>query len=392
MPALMDALHGAAIDGSLPAWSAALERIADAFGAGSAYLQPCGGGTSWGPQGPIAIRADPAWGRSYVEYYGALDPVIPVLTSRFKPGEAVSGRQTIEPMALWRTEYGHDWCRPQGMVETALGLLTHDDLDPDGGWGALVLSRGRGAEPFDASELRRLKALLPHVRRAVEAGLRLGAVAAERDALAAALEHVASRAAMVLDARRRVVFASRAAEALLAGPGAPLERAADGTLGAPARAPARVHAEFQRLLAAAAGTLGGLRTGGSMRLPGMGASASGKAAHGTQAAALEVLPLGGAGGSRVGPKVLVLIEAPQRPPALPSVELCHDRFGLTPAEARAALLLAERGTGSKALARELGVSPATVRTHLQRVLEKTGMHSRAALVALLLHGRGGRPG
>ncbi|TNC46269.1 helix-turn-helix transcriptional regulator [Rubellimicrobium rubrum] len=69
-----------------------------------------------------------------------------------------------------------------------------------------------------------------------------------------------------------------------------------------------------------------------------------------------------------------------------SADALQARWGLTPAEAGVALLLARRGTGSKALARELGVSPTTVRTHLQHALEKTDTHSRAALVSLLLQG------
>lgn len=132
----------------------------------------------------------------------------------------------------------------------------------------------------------------------------------------------------------------------------------------------------------------------SMRLPGTVAPTSGEAAQAAQAAVvLETLPLGGVvGGSRGDPRVLVLVEIPWRPPALPSVESCRGRFGFTLAEVRVALLPAECGTGSKALARELGVSPTAVRTHLQRVLEKTGTHSRAALAALLLQGQSGRPG
>ena len=65
---------------------------------------------------------------------------------------------------------------------------------------------------------------------------------------------------------------------------------------------------------------------------------------------------------------------------------CHralqELFGLTPAEAS----LAARIPGSRglqALSDDLGLSLSTVRTHLQRVFEKTGTHRQAELVQLL---------
>jgi DNA-binding CsgD family transcriptional regulator len=68
---------------------------------------------------------------------------------------------------------------------------------------------------------------------------------------------------------------------------------------------------------------------------------------------------------------------------LPSAELIAQSFGLTPAEARVAALLA-RGSGIPAVAEVLGVSTNTVRTHAARVFEKTGTERQAELVAVLL--------
>ncbi len=147
------------------------------------------------------------------------------------------------------------------------------------------------------------------------------------------------------------------------------------------RAPAVVRAEVARLLAGAVGAEGRAREWGTARLPGT--------QPGAPALVVEVLPVG-ATRSLAGALALVLMDAvpvhATAPPPLPPVEALQERWGLTPAEAGVAGLLAKRGTGSKALARELGVSPATVRTHLQRVREKTGTHGQAALAALLLHG------
>lgn len=55
-------------------------------------------------------------------------------------------------------------------------------------------------------------------------------------------------------------------------------------------------------------------------------------------------------------------------------------FGLTVRERDILMMLAD-GTGQKAIAAELVLSPKTVATHIQRILAKLGVHSRAEAVA-----------
>jgi len=66
----------------------------------------------------------------------------------------------------------------------------------------------------------------------------------------------------------------------------------------------------------------------------------------------------------------------RRPGSPPS-----DVGGLTSRETEVLRLLA-RGLDQGAIARELGISPATVGTHIQRILTKLGVHSRTQAVAL----------
>lgn len=72
------------------------------------------------------------------------------------------------------------------------------------------------------------------------------------------------------------------------------------------------------------------------------------------------------------------------------VELANDAareralaMGLTPREAHIAELLARRAT-NREIAGELGISSHTARHHTERVLEKLGVRSRAAVRARLL--------
>lgn len=84
------------------------------------------------------------------------------------------------------------------------------------------------------------------------------------------------------------------------------------------------------------------------------------------------------------PAAIVAISDPERPHGLSRTRLMAT-FGLTPAEADLAIEMA-RGDGRQAAARRLGVSVGTVRSHLMRIFEKTGVSRQAELVHLLLDG------
>ncbi|MGH6822565.1 MAG: helix-turn-helix transcriptional regulator [Methylocella sp.] len=76
--------------------------------------------------------------------------------------------------------------------------------------------------------------------------------------------------------------------------------------------------------------------------------------------------------------VLTPVTLPQAPP----VELVQSLFDLTPAEARVARSVAS-GETIEAIASARGLSRKTIRTHLQRIFEKTGCNRQADIVALL---------
>jgi len=64
-----------------------------------------------------------------------------------------------------------------------------------------------------------------------------------------------------------------------------------------------------------------------------------------------------------------------------------DLFGLTRAESAVAAALG-RGAAPDEIAADLGIGLATVRSHLKRILAKTGTHRQAEAVALLAHRMG----
>jgi DNA-binding CsgD family transcriptional regulator len=79
---------------------------------------------------------------------------------------------------------------------------------------------------------------------------------------------------------------------------------------------------------------------------------------------------------------LVLIIDPEDDP-VPAAALLRRLYHLTRAEAAVALHLMH-GADLREISEQLSISLATVRTHLQRVFDKTDTHRQAELVRLLL--------
>jgi len=86
-------------------------------------------------------------------------------------------------------------------------------------------------------------------------------------------------------------------------------------------------------------------------------------------------------GKESGDWLVVTIVGPPRR-VFPSQEALRARFGLTRQEARIARLLARR-TSTAEIARTLFISTHTVRNHIQRILQKLGVGSRAEIGSVL---------
>jgi DNA-binding NarL/FixJ family response regulator len=78
------------------------------------------------------------------------------------------------------------------------------------------------------------------------------------------------------------------------------------------------------------------------------------------------------------PLVLVSVSAPEE--AAPTARTLHARFRLTNRQAEVTLLLAA-GKRDRDIARTLGISHGTARRHVEHVLGKLGIHSRAAVAS-----------
>jgi DNA-binding CsgD family transcriptional regulator len=97
---------------------------------------------------------------------------------------------------------------------------------------------------------------------------------------------------------------------------------------------------------------------------------------------LRVLPVHGAARTPfLGARALLTLTAIE-PRAAPKPALLARAFGLTPAEARLASIIAE-GLNPERAAEELAISKVTARNQLGAIFAKTSTHRQSELVALL---------
>ncbi len=319
----------------------------------------------------FAPRTDPSYKAIYPERYFAHDHVWQRTVAR-GVGAAVTDQMVTTQAEKNRCAAHNEWYLPQGYRHKLGGLI----LDQQG-WQTVLMMPGKRV--FDEATQRLFAALSGHIARAVQLNIRFAQADQHLAASEQALQSM-PRAAFVLDADARLLLANPAGEALLrAGGGLHLR---DGLLSA------HDPAAQQRLLALVRASLGMQlhQPAGALRLQ-SGCADGELLLPQTQRPArrLLVVPLPRAQ-TFLSPLVMpglaaVLIIEIETPDASMAGRL-QQRYGLTPAEARLALEMAQ-GDGKAAAAQRLGITFSTARTHLSRVFDKTGVRRQAELVRLI---------
>ncbi len=243
--------------------------------------------------------------------------------------------------------------RPMEQLTVAIAADAAGDVQ-------LTLGRDGRRGRYGDAHRRLLERMVPHLRRALRMAERLAAGRDEHRLLQTAVDRLQAGLLVVDSLGRPLEMNRRLAEQL----GGDESRIPAG--GPTDALQLRDRTSLQRLLEETAGRDGRPAQGRGLRLR---RSGSGRAT--------AVVPLARAGGALTA----VFVSDPRhRDP--PPAELLREQFGLSPREARLALLLA-RGADLKRAATELAIRPATARTHLKRIFYKTGVHRQAALVGLL---------
>lgn len=279
---------------------------------------------------------------------------------RRPPGTAFPMDGVVPARELVKTEFYDEILRPQQILHCGCTPLAEDSHRVLG----LSIFRTPKIGPVESEELRRLSLMAPHFKRAAQIAWRLGTLAALDAAKTAALDGL-DHGVLLIDASGRMLFANRAAEAIIA--------LHDGLTVVREGLRAALPADTARLQALIAETLRGT-AGGMMRLtrPSL-----------AEPFLLLIAPAHGNWHSSIDPMpaAVIFITAPDRAVA-PDLRLLASAFDLTPTEAKIAVSIAAGG-GVPATARALRISPNTVHTHLRRIFRKLGVNDQPALVRVL---------
>jgi len=301
----------------------------------------------------------------YSEKYFKMNPIVPAVM--FFDIEQKNVVTDVLPTAdLIQTRFAKEWLKPQGLCDFLFSTLEKSSR----GCTVFMMMRYKDQGFFDDEAHRRFSLLLPHVRRALLIGNVIESHQVKAAALADSLDALAS-AMFIVDGTGRIVHANVSGNLMVS----------DGNV---LRAPnGRLHAND----AVADQALLDIFT----------AAKDGDAALGKQGIAVpiaardgeryvaHVLPMTSAGrrkaGVSYGAVAAIFVRKATLDLPSPPVVIAK-QFGLTQAELRVLFSVVEIG-GTAEVAEVLGISEATVKTHLHHVFEKTGTGRQPDLVKLV---------
>lgn len=352
-------IYDAAIDPAL--WSQALASICAFVGGSSAAL--LWHDSALGHSEALHLyNFDPHYLQLYFEKYLPLNPMFPAAT--FVDEGVVVADEDIMPRAeLNKTRFYKEWIKPQG----TLGALS---VNLEKGVLRTSMINVRMTVPLNDQMRDRLSLLVPHLQRAVTIGRLFDQSKRTEQALTETLDHVEA-AVFLVDAKAGIHFANRTAKSMLGE--AALVRKERNTLRAAA---AEANHVLRDAFVAAGKDDASIGTRG-IAVPLKNASNERWFAH--------VLPLTSGRRRHAGDSyraVAAVFIRRTAPDALSPLEETAKLYKLTAGEVRVfdAML---KVNGVKAIADLLGLSQATVKTHLHNVFRKTGTKRQSELVKLV---------
>jgi DNA-binding CsgD family transcriptional regulator len=358
---LIGDIYDAALDPAL--WPVVLERCAGFVGgvASALFMKDSVRKThntvfAWG--------YDPDYTRVYLEKYVQLDPF--TTGQFFFDVEEPMCLGDIMPHAEFRKSRFYDeWVRPQHWID-ALGITLEKSLTT---YAVFSVIRHETNGVIDDEAKRRARLIAPHVRRAVLIGKVVDLHKVEAAALADTLDGLAA-AMFLVDAGGRISHANAAAHVMLAE--GRILRAMAGKLAA---SDAHADRALRDIF---------LTAGAGDEAVGIKGVAVPLGEHGERWLG-HVLPLTSGARRKAGAAYSAVAAVFVRKAALDlphPLETIVNTFKLTPAEMRVLTMIVEVG-GVPEVARALGTSETTVKSHLQHVFEKTGTKRQADLVKLV---------
>ena len=310
------------------------------------------------------VGADPNSLQVYSESYPKLDPTAD--SPCFGVEQVVSATDLVPYEEFRRGRFYREWARPHGWVDVASAVIEKSATSCT----FLSVVRHEANGLVDDEMRRRMALLIPHVRRALLIGKTIHRKQTEAVCFSDVLDGL-SAGMILVDANGRIVHTNNAGNAILdAGD---FLRSVCGRLVASDLA---INAALREILVAA--------NAGDAAL-GVKGSALPLTAHDGERYVAHVLPLTSGARREAGlaynaVAALFIRKASLEPFSPP--EVIGEMYKLTPTELRVLLAIVDIG-GVPEVAAALGVAVTTVKTHLSRLFEKTGVARQADLVKLV---------
>jgi DNA-binding CsgD family transcriptional regulator len=311
------------------------------------------------------VGIDQYYKQLYFDKYVTLDPA--TTGQFFAEVEEPFATADLMPYAEFtETRFYQEWVRPQSLVDFVTAILDKSATSV----AMFGVFRHERNGVVDDEARRRMRLIVPHIRRAVLIGRMFDLKTAEAATFTDTLDGLSAGMCLV-NAEGRIVHANAAGHAILAA--GDILYAAGGRLAA---CDAQINQTLREVFAAAGQGDAALGTKG-IAMPLIGKDGERYVAH--------VLPLTSGARRRAGIAYTAVAALFVRKAALAMSsrsEVIGKAFKLTPAELRVLLAIVEVG-GVPEVAAALGVADTTVRTHVSRLFEKTGASRQADLVKLV---------
>ena len=342
-------------------WSIVLAKIAKFVGGQAAGLLSK---DAVSKSGNVYYQAgiDPCYVQLYSETYWKFDPVARLPDCEVEQIVSVPDLVSYNDFRVGR--FYREWAEPQGWVDAANAVLEKTKTSCV----YLAVLRNAAAGMVDDEMRRRMKLIVPHVRRAVRTGKVIDLKQAEAATFADILDGL-SPAVILVDAEGKIVHGNAASQTVLEK--GDFLRSVQGRLTATdAQADEALHGAI-----VAAGADTGEK---ASAVPLIGGSR-------TDRFVAHVLPLTIGEQRKIGPTskaVAALFVRKAEFETAPPSEVIGKTYNLTPTELRVLRAIVKLG-GVRQVAGNLGVADTTVKTHLGRLFEKTGVSRQADLIKLV---------
>lgn len=367
---LVGRVYDAAADPEL--WPAFLEDFADTVGGTSTGILVYDWSVQGANVGGVCVRFDPDSARSYCDHYNAVNPWMKswkTHLNRAGPESIGTSEERVELGVLEKTEFYNDYLLPQDTIHQLGCFMTRTEKASAG----FTCLRSRRTGPFGSAELELLRLLFPHLERGIQFQNKIAELQGKYRASLGALE-LLPNGVILLDDHGRILEVNCAAREIL--------KQNDGLKIDKKELAASTPDQTKRLRLAIAAA--------ARVAQGISLSASGSIGihrpSGRRPFALMIMPspVHAFPPEAERPAVIVFISDPEKK-LKTAREVLERIYGLTCAEARLADQLVQGETLVHA-AERLEVSHTTVRTHLQRIFEKTNTRHQGDLIRLLLSG------